>query len=129
MNETAIVLYNAPSSQEFNLQDELDKAVIVALQENANETAIVPYNAPPSQELNLQEEPDKADAVQNNAPDDDEVAYLAHDKSLNEKGHLDSENEKLSSDAQSGSGSSSEDEKSNKDYSGSSSENSGDSGS
>ena len=110
MNETAIVPYNAPSSQEFNLQDELDKAVTVELQENANETAIVPYNAPPSQELNLQEELEKAitDAVQNNAPDDDEVAYLEHDKSLNEKGHLDSENEKLSSDALPGSGSSSE---------------------
>ena len=129
MNETAIVPYNAPPSQELNLQEEPDKAVIVALQENANETAIVLYNAPPSQEFHLQEELDKADAVQNNAPDDDGVAYLAHDKSLNEKGHLDSVNEKLSSDAQSGSGSGSEDEKSNKDYSGSTSENSGDSGS
>ena len=75
-----------------------------------NETAIVPYNAPPSQEFNLQEELDKAvtDAVQNNAPDDDEVAYLEHEKSLNEKGHLDSEDDNFSSDAQSSSGSPSE---------------------
>ena len=73
------------------------------------ETAIVPYNAPPSQESNLQEELDKVitDAVQNNAPDDDEVAYLEHEKSLNKKGHLDSEDDNFSS-AQSSSGSSSE---------------------
>ena len=117
MNETAIV------------PEELDKAVTDALQENANETAIVPYNAPPSQEFSLQEELDKVmtDAVQNNAPDDDEVAYLEHDKSLNEKGQIDSDNEKFSCDAQPGSGSSSEDEKSNQ--SGSGSEDSADSGS
>ena len=88
-----------------------------------NETAIVPYEtaivtAPPSQELNLQEEPDKADAVQNNAPDDDMVAYLEHEKKLDEKYHDDNE-----------SGPSSDSEKSNKDYSGSTSEDSGDSGS
>ena len=99
-----------------------------------NETAIVPYNAPPSQEFNLQEELDKAitDAVRNNADnalnDDDVLDYLEHEKRL-DKGQVDSENEKFSSDAQSGSGSSSEDEKSNKDDSGSTSENSGDSGS
>ena len=87
-----------------------------------NETAIVPYNAPSSQEFNLQEELDKVitDAVQNNAPDDDEVAYLEHEKILNEKGHIDSE-----SHAESDSSSSSE--KSND--SGSGSENSADSGS
>ena len=89
MNKTAI---EAPLNQEFNLEEELEKVL--------------------NQESNLQEELDKADAVQNNAPDDDEVAYLEHEKSLNEKGHLDSEDENFSSDAQSGSGSSSEDEKS-----------------
>ena len=84
-----------------------------------NETAIVPY-VPPSQEFNLQEEVEKVitDEMQNNAPEDDEVAYLEHDKSLNENSQIGSDNEKFSSDAQPGSGSSSEDEKSNKDFSG-----------
>ena len=83
----------------------------------------MPY-VPPSQEFNLQEEVEKVitDEMQNNAPDDDEVAYLEHEKTLNEKGHIDSE-----SHAESDSGSSSENEKSNQ--SGSGSENSADSGS
>ena len=96
MNKTAI---EAPLNQEFNLEEELEKVL--------------------SQEPNLQEELDKAvtDAVQENADNASDTQsdnsdsfedlgsgsnksftdneYLDQEKRLNEKGHVDSSDERL----------------------------------
>ena len=89
MNETAIVPYEAPLSQEFNLQEELDKAVTDAVQENAD-------NASDAQSDNSDSFEDLRSGSNKSFTDDEYLEYLDQEKRLNEKAHVDSSDERFS---------------------------------
>ena len=100
MNKTAI---EAPLNQEFNLEEELekvlnqesnlqgelDKVVTDAVQENAD-------NASVTQSGNADSFEDLGSGSNKSSTDDENVAYLEHEKKLNKKGHVDSSDESCS---------------------------------